>query len=109
MRAGALLALALLPALALGQELEPRAYSNAPVGTTFLLAGYTRITGPVLLDPSSIATDVNATINGYSLGFARFFELFGRSANFSVGLPYIDAELTGKVQDSPTSVHRSGF
>ena len=33
----ALLAIAFIPAIAVAQELEPRAYSNAPVGTHFQL------------------------------------------------------------------------
>ena len=109
MRAAALIAAALLPATALAQELEPRAYSNAPVGTNFLVAGYSRITGPVLLDPSITATDVNARINAYSLGYARFFGLLGRAANISIGVPYIEADLHGQVMDAAADVHRSGL
>src|SRR6185436_7579351 len=31
--------------VASAQELEPRAYSNAPVGTTFAILGYTHLSG----------------------------------------------------------------
>ena len=46
MSRGALILL-LLPALAAAQELEPRAYSNAPVGTNFAIGGYTHLSGRV--------------------------------------------------------------
>ena len=52
MLAAAPLVLALLSAAAIAQELEPRAYSNAPIGTNFALAGYGHFSGQVLLDPS---------------------------------------------------------
>ncbi len=44
-----------MPAYA--QELEPRAYSAAPVGTDFLAATYTRLSG-VVLTAVSIAAAV---------------------------------------------------
>src|ERR1700752_5382077 len=49
------LVLSLWSALAPAQELEPRAYSNAPVGTSFAIAGYTRLSGPVLPSPAITA------------------------------------------------------
>jgi len=106
--AALLVASALLPALAFGQELEPRAYSNSPVGTTFAVGSFSRISGSVLLDPSLAVTDVQAKIDAYALAYAHYFGLFGRSANFSAALPYLIGDLSGNVFDSPTSVHRSG-
>jgi len=100
---------ALLPALAAAQELEPRAYSNAPIGTNFIVAGYARSSGRVLLDPSLPVTDVDASIDAYSLGYARYFGLFGRTTSFSIALPFVEADLRGNVMDAPTEVHRSGF
>jgi hypothetical protein len=109
MRAVALIVAALLPAMALTQELEPRAYSNAPVGTNFAVAGYTRLSGRVLLDPSSPVENVDATVELYSLSYARFFGLFGRSASFAIVLPYVEADLRGDVFDAPAEVHRAGW
>jgi len=34
------------------QDLEPRAYSNAPIGLNFLILGGTHQTGSVLVDPA---------------------------------------------------------
>jgi hypothetical protein len=63
----------------------------------------------VLLDPSLPVTDVDSTVNAYSLAYARFFGLFSRTANFSVALPFIEADLKGNVVDAPTEVHRAGW
>jgi len=103
------LVLSLWSALALAQELEPRAYSNAPVGTSFAIAGYTRLSGPVLPSPSIAAIDIDARVNVYTLGYARFVELFGRSANFAIVLPYVEADLTGSVGDNSGQIHRAGI
>ena len=51
-RGAAAAALALIAACGCAQELEPRAYSAAPVGTNFAIAGYSRVRGDVLTDPS---------------------------------------------------------
>jgi hypothetical protein len=91
------------------QELEPRAYSNAPVGTSFAVAGYTRLRGPVLLDPALPVENVQADVDIYTFGYARFFSLSGRTANLAVVVPYAEADLRGDVLDAPTQVHRAGF
>src|SRR3982751_1544770 len=48
---------------ALGQELEPRAYSPSPVGVNFSLLAYAHSTGEVLTDPSVPIQDVEAKLN----------------------------------------------
>jgi hypothetical protein len=91
------------------QELEPRAYSNAPVGTTFLIAGYTRLRGPVLPDPTLPVENVQADVDIYTLGWARFFSVLGRTASLAIVQPYAEADLSGEVLDAPTEVHRAGL
>jgi hypothetical protein len=103
------LAALLITIVASAQELEPRAYSTAPVGTNFVLATYTGLNGKVLLDPSVPITDVQARIHVYALGYARWFDLAGRSANFGILVPYLSGDLTGKVFDAPAAVHRAGM
>src|SRR4051812_28456881 len=71
----------LLCAAALAQELEPRAYSASPVGTNFLVAGYSHLRGDVLTDPSLPITDIQASIDLYIAGYVRTFGLAGRSAS----------------------------
>ncbi len=91
------------------QELEPRAYSAAPVGTRFALVGYTRLRGPVLPDPSVPITDLTARVDGLSLGYARFFDALGRTANVAVVLPYLNADFKGEIGETTHEAHRAGI
>ena len=58
--AAASLAIAVIfhPGLGIGQSLEPRVYSNTPVGMNFLILGYAYQQGDVLLAPSVPLKDV---------------------------------------------------
>jgi len=103
------LVLSLWSAIALAQELEPRAYSNAPTGTSFAIASYTRLSGPVLPSPSIAAVDIDARVNVYTLGYARFLDVLGRTASFTIVLPYADADLRGSVGDISGEIHSGGI
>src|SRR3974390_608668 len=45
------------------QDMEPRAYSPAPIGTNFLVGGYAYTSGDVSLSPSIPITGVKAAID----------------------------------------------
>jgi len=94
-----LLALALLSP-AHGQEIEPRAYSNAPVGVNFLIAGYAFTDGGLPSDPALPLTDPKLTTSNAVFAYARSFGLWGKSAKFDVIAPYTwlsgDALLDGE-------------
>lgn len=98
-----------LAGLAHGQELEPRAYSPAPVGANFLVLAHTRSSGDVLPDPSVVATDVSARLQATSIGFARTFGLLGRASSLAIGLPYASGRLSGNVGEQRASIDRSGL
>ena len=95
--------------MAVAQELEPRAYSNAPIGTSFAIAGYTRLSGPVLPSPSLAAIDIDARVDIYTLGYARFLDVFGRTSSFTVVVPYANADLRGSVGENSREIHRAGI
>src|SRR5688572_7811751 len=97
----------LLSAAACAQDLEPRAYSARPIGTNFIVANYSRLTGEVLTDPSLPITDVQAKIDIYSIGYLRSFSFFGRSASAAIIVPYVRADVTGEVFDAAREAHRS--
>jgi hypothetical protein len=78
-RGVAWIGLSLLSAgLAHAQELEPRAYSPSPIGTTFVLSGVGGSEGGILFDPSLdianfeadlwIATPASATLSAWRDG-----------------------------------------
>src|SRR5262249_30321093 len=55
------------------QELEPRAYSAAPVGTNFLITSVSTSRGEVGLSDDVPIQDLHATIGVATLGYAHSF------------------------------------
>jgi hypothetical protein len=91
------------------QDMEPRAYSAAPIGTNFLVAGYLRTTGGISLDPSLPISNVKGTINTATLGYDRTFDFFGETARIALVVPYFDAGFSGSVQETGREVSRDGI
>jgi outer membrane putative beta-barrel porin/alpha-amylase len=90
------------------QDLEPRAYSSSPIGTTFLVAGLGRSSGDVIFDPSIPLTDVNAELYAFTVGLGRTFALADRLAQLSAAVPYSWGEVEGSVGERTGRVTRSG-
>jgi len=107
---GALLtALVLAPAQAQAQQLEPRAYSPAPIGVNFLglVTGYA--SGGVVMDPSLPIDNAHAIVYVAGPYYGRTFGVFGHLANATVAIPYGWATVHGDVQDVSRQVERSGL
>ena len=94
---------------AAAQELEPRAYSASPIGTTFLVIGVGRSTGGVLVDPSLPLEDVHARLGVGSVGVGHTFDLASRTALVVAALPYARARATGRVDERFGEVERAGW
>ena len=91
------------------QELNPRAYVIAPVGTNAVNLGYSHLEGHPDLAGAAPITDAEATIDLAALGYYRSFGLLGRAANLALAVPYAVGEFSGIVADAPEHAHRSGF
>ena len=92
-------ALLLLTARAvLAQELEPRAYSPAPIGTTFVLGGFGRSEGPILLDPSLDVDHVQGDLWIATTGIGHVFSLAGRQARALAVVPIARGAISGDVR-----------
>ncbi len=91
------------------QDLEPRAYSASPVGTTFLVLGIGRSSGGVFADPSLPFEDVRATLAAASLGVGHTFDLLTRSALVLVALPYAWGEASGRIEEETREASRAGW
>ena len=87
---GALPACALLASVftAHAQDIEPRAYSNAPIGVNFLIAGYAYTQGGLPSDPALPVTDAQLTTSNLVLSYSRVLDLWGKSGKFDVTVPY---------------------
>jgi len=94
---------------AIAQQLEPRAYSNLPVGLNFLLAGYAYSQGDVVLDPSLPVANASAKVNSLVLGYLRSLDFRGNSGSIALVLPYAGVSASGDLEGQTSSVTRSGL
>jgi Putative MetA-pathway of phenol degradation len=108
-RVPAAVGLLLLCAAPCAQDLEPRAYSPSPVGTNFAVVSYTRLEGEVLTDAALPIKNVQAKIDLYLLGYARTFELAGRTASVGAVVPYARGDVSGDVFEAAREVYRAGL
>src|SRR2546423_12105178 len=106
-----LLALLMFPSASFvfGQQLEPRAYSPFPVGTSFLVTGFSRSSGGVTFDPTVPITDVHANLNSSFVAIGRTFGLFRRQSLVTAALPYVWGEISGSVGEQRGSITRSAL
>ncbi len=107
----AVLAVAIIfhPGSANAQSMEPRAYSNAPVGMNFLILGYAYQSGDVLLDPSVPVKDVTANAHTALLAYSRVLDVFGKTARIDAVIPYAWLSATGQIYEQGHTRNVSGF
>jgi len=101
--------LVLLSCCCFAQQLEPRAYSPSPIGTTFVVAGFARSSGGVTFDPTIPLTDVQSKLDSSFLGLGQTFGLFGRQSLITAALPYVWGSVAGQVEEQSASIARSGL
>jgi hypothetical protein len=97
------------PEQAHGQTMEPRLYSNAPVGMNFLILGYGYQWGDVLLDPTLPVQDVNIDVHSPFAAYSRFLDVWGKSGKIDLILPYALLSGTGTVRMQEKNRNISGF
>lgn len=90
------------------QSIEPRSYSNAPVGVNFLLGGYGYTRGGLAFDSLPITDPGIATSNAV-LGYARVLDLWGNSGKFDIVVPYSWLSGSATYLGAPISREVSGF
>lgn len=91
------------------QDMEPRAYSRAPVGAQTILLTYGFQHGDILTDSALPLTDVSVRLNSGVLGYAGTFGIYGKQANFGVAIPYFHGRVKGTVFEEQLEVKRSGL
>ena len=89
----ALVLLAFAPINAYAQEIEARAYSNAPIGMNFLTGGLAQ------------AKSGSYTLNTQALSLTHVIDVAGQSGRLTLVLPY--AELTGTGQVGSQTINAS--
>jgi hypothetical protein len=108
-QAAAVVCLLLFAASLSAQDLDPRAYAHVPIDGTFLVWGFAVSHGAVVTDPTIPVTDINATVETPSVGIARSFNLFGKTAQAFGAVPYSWAQVSGKVFEDQRSITRAGL
>lgn len=89
------------------QDLEPRAYSNIPIGLNFVGVGYAYAAGGILFDPSVPLENANIKIHGSALAYARSIKIGNMSGKINMVLPY--AWLSGTADFQGQNVSREIF
>ena len=107
----ALIALAYLvaPSTARAQDIEPRAYSNAPVGVNFLISGYSYTQGGLPSASSLPVSNPHLETNSGVLGFARSLDLWGYSGKIDAGVPYTWLSGSADYLGEPIQRNVNGF
>jgi hypothetical protein len=101
--------LVLHPVRALAQSMEPRTYSNAPVGMNFLILGYVYQKGNVLLDPSVPVKDVTIKAHTAVAAYSRVIDVFGKSGRVDLVVPYSRLTGSGTIGEREQERKMAGF
>jgi hypothetical protein len=107
--AGASSGLLLLAGAARAQDIEPRAYSNAPVGVNFAIVGYVFTRGGLNFDASVPITDAKLDTSNMVFAYARVLDIGGRTAKFDVIAPYTRLFGSADYAGQPIERSVSGF
>ena len=92
-----------------GTDIEPRSYSNIPVGLNFLLAGYAYTKGNVSFAPAVPIDNGNIEIHNTVLAYVRSLDLWGKSGKLDIILPQAWLSGQAEVLGQPKSREISGF
>lgn len=105
----AFLALIGVSSSAVAQDLEPRRWTQLPVGTSFVAAGYSYSTGDLAFDPVLLIEDADVELHTALLSFTHYFAISDRTARIDVVLPAQSGEWDGVVDGAPRTVNRDGL
>jgi hypothetical protein len=105
----ALYALIATASIAHAQDIEPRAYSNAPVGVNFLIVGYGYRQGGLSPDPTLPLTNASLITQSTFLAYARVLDLWGKSGKIDVVVPYTWLSGSADLRGEPVERVVNGF
>ena len=91
------------------QDLAPRAYIITPINSNAVTLIWSLYDGSILFSGAVPITDATARVGTASLAYTRSIDLFGRTANFTIALPYGTGHFRGDVIGNDASTYRSGL
>ena len=95
--------------VAWAQDIEPRAFSNAPVGVNFLVVGYAYTRGGLAFDSALPVTNPDLTTSNAVVAYARVFDFWGKSGKFDAIVPYTWLSGTADLLGQPIQRTVDGF
>jgi len=99
----------LLAGTVAAQDLEPRSFSQAPVGMNFGVLSFSNASGDVLFDQAVPITKATGRVNSLLAGYVRTLDFFGVSAKFKAFLPYSWGYWSGLLDGAFVDTNREGF
>jgi hypothetical protein len=91
------------------QQLEPRAYANAPIGVNFLSLVYAWSNGNILLDPALPIEDLDADIHVGIFQVSHAFSIGGDNAKLKFALPWQAGDWAGSLEGIPEDQRERGI
>ena len=91
------------------QDLSPRAYLITPIHSNAVNLSYGFFDGGIEFEGNVPITGASARVNVPIFSYYHSFKLFGRSANFTVALPYGVGHFRGTVAQAEVNAYRSGL
>ncbi len=90
-------------------DIEPRSYSNIPVGLNFLIAGYAYTKGNVTFAPSVPITNGKLETHSGVLAYVRSLDIWGKSGKLDIIIPYAGTSGQAELLGQPRSREIAGF
>jgi len=94
---------------ACAQDIEPRSYSNAPIGVNFVIAGYAYTRGGIAFGSQVPITNPNLEASSAVIAYARVLDVWGMSAKFDATVPYAWLSGTADYRGEPLTRNVNGF
>ncbi len=91
------------------QHIEPRRWSNLPIGADYGGVGYAYTSGDILLNPALRIENMEFELHTYAAKYIRSFELLGCATRVEISQPYQTGEWTGLLDGIPAKATRSGW
>jgi len=99
----------LIFASAKSQELEPRALTNLPLKSNFILVGYGYGSGNIMMDAALPIENFHGRINTLIVAYAQAINFFGKSGKVDIMLPFGGGAWEGTFEDEYFEDYSTGF
>ncbi|GIU40463.1 hypothetical protein TUM4445_39650 [Shewanella sp. MBTL60-112-B2] len=93
----------------MAQDLEPRSYTNIPIGMHFLAAGAVYSEGNLSPAPTAPIKNANLTINAAAIGYAYTFDLAGSSSKVDLSTTRVCYQGSAEFNDQQVNADRCGY